>query len=149
MNDRHRPAAPGAGEPPSPIAPSEFPQYHVSRRPVLLALLGVGSLAGCSLIPGSSSAGGSSSAKPKAPEPAASSAAPSPTAAASPAPSATATATGGALEGWSLKEKVGQLMMVGVDATAPKQSSNEAVDTHHVGNIFIAGRTTAGGQATQ
>ena len=124
----------------------------MSRRPVLLAaLVGAGSLAGCSLIPGSSSAGSSPSAKPKAPEPAASSAAPSPTAAASPAPSATATATAtdGALAGWSLEEKVGQLMMVGVDAQAPKQSSNEAVDTHHVGNIFIAGRTTAGSQATQ
>ena len=125
----------------------------MSRRPVLLAaLVGAGSLAGCSLIPGSSSAGSSSpSAKPQTPEPAASSAAPSPTAAASPAPSATATATAtdGALAGWSLEEKVGQLMMVGVDAQAPKQSSNEAVDTHHVGNIFIAGRTTAGSQATQ
>ena len=124
----------------------------MSRRPVLLAaLVGAGSLAGCSLIPGSSSAGSSSSAKPKAPGPAASSAAPSPTSAASPAPSATATATAtdGALAGWSLEEKVGQLMMVGVDAQAPKQSSNEAVDTHHVGNIFIAGRTTAGSQATQ
>ena len=122
----------------------------MSRRPVLLAaLVGAGSLAGCSLIPGSSSAASSPSAKPKAPEPAASSAAPSPTAAASATPSATATATGGALEGWSLEEKVGQLMMVGVDAQAPKQSSNEAVDTHHVGNIFIAGRTTAGSQATQ
>ena len=124
----------------------------MSRRPVLLAaLVGAGSLAGCSLIPGSSSAGSSSSAKPKAPEPAASSATPSPTAAASPAPSATvtATATDGPLAGWSLEEKVGQLMMVGVDAQAPKQSSNEAVDTHHVGNIFIAGRTTAGSQAPQ
>ena len=124
----------------------------MSRRPVLLAaLVGAGSLAGCSLIPGSSSAGSSPSAKPQAPEPAASSAAPSPTAAASPAPSATATATAtdGALAGWSLEEKVGQLMMVGVDVQAPKQSSNEAVDTHHVGNIFIAGRTTAGSQATQ
>ena len=124
----------------------------MSRRPVLLAaLVGAGSLAGCSLIPGSSSAGSSPSAKPQAPEPATSSAAPSPTAAASPAPSATATATAtdGALAGWSLEEKVGQLMMVGVDATAPKQSSDEAVDTHHVGNIFIAGRTTAGSQATQ
>lgn len=124
----------------------------MSRRPVLLAaLVGAGSLAGCSLIPGSSSAGSSPSAKPQAPEPAASTAAPSPTAAASPAPSATATATAtdGALAGWSLEEKVGQLMMVGVDAQAPKQSSNEAVDTHHVGNIFIAGRTTAGSQATQ
>lgn len=124
----------------------------MSRRPVLLAaLVGAGSLAGCSLIPGSSSAGSSPSAKPQAPEPATSSAAPSPTAAANPAPSATATATAtnGALAGWSLEEKVGQLMMVGVDAQAPKQSSNEAVDTHHVGNIFIAGRTTAGSQATQ
>ena len=124
----------------------------MSRRPVLLAaLVGAGSLAGCSLIPGSSSAGSSPSAKPQAPEPAASSAAPSPTAAASASPSAaaTATATDGALAGWSLEEKVGQLMMVGVDAQAPKQSSNEAVDTHHVGNIFIAGRTTAGSQATQ
>ena len=124
----------------------------MSRRPVLLAaLVGAGSLAGCSLIPGSSSAGSSPSAKPQAPEPAASSAAPSPTAAASASPSATATATAtdGALAGWSLEEKVGQLMMVGVDAQAPKQSSNEAVDTHHVGNIFIAGRTTAGSQATQ
>ncbi|PKY74720.1 beta-N-acetylhexosaminidase [Actinomyces oris] len=152
MNDRHRPDISDAGEPLAPGATSQSSQHHVSRRPVLLAaLVGAGSLAGCSLIPGSSSAGSSPSAKPKAPEPAASSAAPSPTAAASPAPSATATATAtdGALAGWSLEEKVGQLMMVGVDAQAPKQSSNEAVDTHHVGNIFIAGRTTAGSQATQ
>ena len=152
MNDRYRPDTSDAGEPLAPGATSQSSQHHVSRRPVLLAaLLGTGSLAGCSLIPGSSSAGSSPSAKPKAPEPAASSAAPSPTAAASPAPSATATATAtdGALAGWSLEEKVGQLMMVGVDAQAPKQSSNEAVDTHHVGNIFIAGRTTAGSQATR
>ena len=115
---------------------------------LLAAFLGAGSLAGCSLIPGSSSAGGSSSsAKPKAPAPASPSAAPSPTASAM--ASATATASDGALAGWSLEEKVGQLMMVGVDATAPKDSSTEAVDTHRVGNIFIAGRTTAGGQATQ
>ena len=118
---------------------------------LLAALLSTGSLAGCSWIPGSSSAGGSPSpsAKPAATEPASPSAAPSPTAAASASPSATATAADGALAGWSLEEKVGQLMMVGVDAQAPKQSSNEAVDTHHVGNIFIAGRTTAGSQATQ
>ncbi len=152
MNDRYRPDTSDAGEPLAPGATGQSSPHHVSRRPVLLAaFLGAGSLAGCSLIPGSSSAGSSPSAKPKAPEPAASSAAPSPTAAASPAPSATATATAtdGALAGWSLEEKVGQLMMVGVDAQAPKQSSNEAVDTHHVGNIFIAGRTTAGSQATQ
>ena len=149
MNDRHRPETPDAGKTPSTSAPSQSPQHHVSRRPVLLAaFLGAGSLTGCSLIPGSSSAGGSSSsAKPKAPAPASPSAAPSPTASAM--ASATATASDGALAGWSLEEKVGQLMMVGVDATAPKDSSTEAVDTHRVGNIFIAGRTTAGGQATQ
>ena len=117
---------------------------------LLAAFLGAGSLAGCSLIPGSSSASSSSpSARPTTPKPAASSATPSPTAAASGTPSATATATTGALAGWSLEEKVGQLMMVGVDAQAPTQTSAQAVETHHVGNIFIAGRTTAGSQATQ
>ena len=117
---------------------------------LLAALLGTGSLAGCSLLPGSSSAGSSSpSVRPTTPKPVASSATPSPTATASPAPSAAATATDGPLAGWSLEEKVGQLMMVGVDATTPTQSSAQAVETHHVGNIFIAGRTTAGSQATQ
>ena len=117
---------------------------------LLAALLGTGSLAGCSLLPGSSSAGSSSpSVRPTTPKPAVSSAAPSPTSATSATTSATATATDGALAGWSLEEKVGQLMMVGVDATTPTQSSAQAVETHHVGNIFIAGRTTAGSQATQ
>ena len=60
MNDRHRPAAPDAGETPTPADPSTSPQHHMSRRPVLLAaLVGAGSLAGCSLIHGSSSAGSS------------------------------------------------------------------------------------------
>ena len=151
MNDRYRPDTSDAGEPLTPGATGQSSPHHVSRRPVLLAaFLSASSLAGCSLIPGSSSASSSSpSARPTTPKPAASSATPSPTAAASGTPSATATATTGALAGWSLEEKVGQLMMVGVDATAPKDSSTEAVDTHHVGNIFIAGRTTAGGQATQ
>ena len=151
MNDRHRPAAPDAGEAPTSTDPSTSPQHHVSRRPVLLAaLVGAGALAGCSLIPGSSSSGGaSSSARPTSPSPASSTSAPSSTAAASATPSATAPATAAALEGWSLEEKVGQLMMVGVDATSPKQASTEAVASQHVGNIFIAGRTTAGSQATQ
>ena len=151
MNDRYRPDTSDAGEPLAPGATGQSSPHHVSRRPVLLAaFLGAGSLAGCSLIPGSSSASSSSpSARPTTPKPAASSATPSPTAAASGTPSATATATTGALAGWSLEEKVGQLMMVGVDAQAPTQASAQAVETHHVGNIFIAGRTTAGSQATQ
>ncbi len=117
---------------------------------LLAALLGAGSLAGCSLIPGSSSAGSASpSAKPTTAAPTPSSTAPSPTTttAASATPSASASA--GTLQGWSLEEKVGQLMMVGVDAASPAQASTDAVASHHVGNIFIAGRTTAGSQATQ
>ena len=151
MNDRYRPDTSDAGKPLAPGATSQSSPHQVSRRPVLLAaFLGTGSLAGCSLLPGSSSAGSSSpSVRPTTPKPAVSSAAPSPTAAASATPSATASATAGALAGWSLEEKVGQLMMVGVDATTPTQSSAQAVETHHVGNIFIAGRTTAGSQATQ
>ena len=151
MNDRYRPDTSDAGEPLAPGATGQSSPHHVSRRPVLLAaFLSAGSLAGCSLIPGSSSASSSSpSARPTTPKPAASSATPSPTAPASGTPSATATATTGALAGWSLEEKVGQLMMVGVDAQAPTQASAQAVETHHVGNIFIAGRTTAGSQATQ
>ena len=115
---------------------------------LLAALLGAGTLAGCSLIPGASSAGSAStSTRPTTPAP--STAAPSATAAASATASATAPATAGALEGWSLEEKVGQLMMVGVDATSPQAVSTDAVASHHVGNIFVAGRTTAGSQAVQ
>lgn len=115
---------------------------------LLATLLGAGTLAGCSLIPGASSAGSAStSTKPTTPAP--STAAPSTTAAASATASASAPATAGALEGWSLEEKVGQLMMVGVDATSPQAVSTDAVASHHVGNIFVAGRTTAGSQAVQ
>ena len=124
----------------------------MSRRPVLLAaLVGAGSLAGCSLIPGSSSAGSSPSAKPQTPEPAASSAAPSPTAAASPAPSATvtATATDGPLAGWSLEQRVGQLLMMGVDAAEAPASARRAITSLHLGGVFLSGRSQGGTAATR
>ncbi|MFC2574464.1 MAG: glycoside hydrolase family 3 protein, partial [Actinomyces oris] len=61
MNDRYRPDTSDTGKPLAPGATSQSSPHHVSRRPVLLAaLLGAGSLAGCSLLPGSSSAGSSS-----------------------------------------------------------------------------------------
>ena len=143
MNERHRPAAPGDGEPGEPIVPQE-PLHHVSRRPVLLAtLLAAGPLAGCSPTPTSSRAGNASPATRLATP------APSTAAAASATPSATAPATVGALEGWTLEEKVGQLLMVGVDAASPEQASTEAVTGLHVGSIFVAGRSTAGSQATR
>ena len=141
MSDHHRPTAPGGVGIPDSNVPEEPAHHHVSRRPLLLAtLLSAGPLAGCSLTPASSRAGSASpSTRPTTPSP-------STAAAASATPStATPTATG-ALKGWSLEEKVGQLLMVGVDATSPGQASTEAVTNLHVGNIFIAGRSTAGSQ---
>ena len=115
---------------------------------LLAALLGAGSLAGCSLIPGSASAGSASPTQTvPTPEPANPLPAPAPKSRAT--SSSTASASAGPLEGWSLEEKVGQLIMVGVDAASPAKASTDAVTSHHVGNIFIAGRSTAGKQETQ
>ncbi|MBD8078589.1 glycoside hydrolase family 3 protein [Cellulosimicrobium arenosum] len=48
------------------------------------------------------------------------------------------------LAGWTLEQKVGQLLMVGVDVGDPQQVSYDAVSELHVGNVFLAGRTQAG-----
>ncbi len=50
------------------------------------------------------------------------------------------------LAGWSLEEKVGQLVMVGVDVHAHAAISDQVVRDLHVGNVFLAGRTMAGVQ---
>lgn len=50
------------------------------------------------------------------------------------------------MAGWSLEEKVGQLFMVGVDVHAHAAISDQVVRDLHVGNVFLAGRTTAGVQ---
>lgn len=52
------------------------------------------------------------------------------------------------LAGWTLEQKVGQLLMVGVDVRSPQQESYDAVTTRHVGNVFLAGRSQAGTTAT-
>lgn len=52
------------------------------------------------------------------------------------------------LAGWTLEQKVGQLLMVGVDVADPRQVSYDAVTEHHVGNVFLAGRSQAGTGAT-
>lgn len=61
-----------------------------------------------------------------------------------PAPDWTARPEPDPLAGWTLEQKVGQLLMVGVDVGAPQAASWDAVRMHHVGNVFLAGRTTAG-----
>ncbi len=47
------------------------------------------------------------------------------------------------LEGWTLRQKVGQLFMVGVPVTGDRTASTRAVERSHVGNIFLAGRSNA------
>ncbi|WP_318657251.1 glycoside hydrolase family 3 N-terminal domain-containing protein [Cellulosimicrobium composti] len=65
---------------------------------------------------------------------------PSPT----PTPPTPSTPPEDPLAGWSLEQKVGQLFMVGVDVSAPQQTSYDAVSRLHVGNVFLAGRSQEG-----
>ncbi|MCA5891803.1 glycoside hydrolase family 3 protein [Isoptericola sp. NEAU-Y5] len=70
----------------------------------------------------------------------------------SPSPSATpstSSAPDDELAGWSLAQKVGQLLVVGVSVSDPEPVSARAVRQHHVGNIFLHGRSDAGVAATR
>lgn len=62
---------------------------------------------------------------------------------ASPSP-ASPPATGADLSTWSLEQKVGQLLMVGVDATSDGSGATHLVTDLHVGGIFLSGRSSAG-----
>lgn len=54
------------------------------------------------------------------------------------------------LEGWTVEHKVGQLVMVGVAVDgASADASSAAVTEHHVGNVFLHGRSEAGVEATR
>ena len=114
------------------------------RRPVVLTgLLGVASLAGC----------GSLSSKPR-PASTDDPGTMSPTAApedfsTESAPAASASATPNPLDGWTLEQKVGQLLMVGADTSGPQMVSIDAVATHHVGNVFIARQTRSGADSVR
>lgn len=137
----------GPGTTRSPATPGAYGHLHAGRRPVIMtALLGAAALAGCG-------AQEASSGSPQASQPAPATAPPSQTGASpseapgSAAPSATDPSSPDPLEGWSLEEKVGQLIMVGVEADAPSPLASAAITDHHVGGLFIAGRTRAGSQA--
>ncbi|MET4225674.1 glycoside hydrolase family 3 N-terminal domain-containing protein [Oerskovia enterophila] len=89
------------------------------------------------------SPGGAPDAPTKAP-PSGNGAPPSPTATATPTPTEAPDASAAPLAGWSLEQKVGQLLMVGVNVGKVDQASYDAISSHHVGNLFLAGRTQAG-----
>lgn len=63
---------------------------------------------------------------------------------ATPTPTPSPSPSADPLAGWTLEQKVGQLLMVGVSVHSPQDASYDAVRTYHVGNVFLAGRTQAG-----
>ena len=122
--------------PPPPTA-----RRMVSRRPVVLAGLLGAALAGCSSR--GSEHGSISTAGPATTAPAPTDPAPTSN---DPEPEVTDSPSSGPLEGWTLEQKVGQLLMVGADTSGPQIASIDAVSTHHVGNVFISGQTRAGAE---
>ncbi len=118
---------------------------RVGRRPMLLAaLIGTAGLAACGKGPSGPTTAAPEQSPSGTPSPAQTTSEPTPTPTA--APSGTA-APDDPLAGWSLEEKVGQLLMVGVDAASPSQAAKDAVTTHHAGNIFLSGRSSASATA--
>jgi beta-N-acetylhexosaminidase len=53
--------------------------------------------------------------------------------------------------GWSTAQKVGQLLVAGtpVDAATVSDATRTAIEDHHVGNVFLHGRSEAGVAATR
>lgn len=130
-----------------------LPGRPLRRRSLLLGAATAAALAGCDSTGTSASSGASTRT---ASSPAGSATAPTPPSpSASPTPSEAAiaaTTTGAAdgisLDGWTLEQKVGQLLMVGVDAgstTAPSRYVTEL----HVGGVFLSGRSSRGDAATK
>jgi len=125
----------------------------------LAATLVVVALAACSGPGSEPSPGPASSAAQGSPPPSPST--PGPTASASPSaspdtsPTPTPEPTGSperpddVLAGWSLEQRVGQLLMVGVSVSDPAPVSAEAIRDKHVGNVFLHGRSKAGVAATR
>lgn len=122
----------------SPDAPSLAPRRGTGRRPVVLAgLLAATALTRC--------ARGESG--PATEQATADRTRTDPDDVSASAAASTAPADTDPLEGWSPEERAGQLIMVGVETVGPRLASIDAVSTHHVGNVFIAGQTHAGAEA--
>lgn len=122
----------------SPDAPSLAPRRGTGRRPVVLA----GLLAATALTRCARGESGPATEQATADRTRTDPDDVSVSAAASTAPADT-----DPLEGWSPEERAGQLIMVGVETAGPRLASIDAVSTHHVGNVFIAGQTHAGAEA--
>lgn len=131
-------------------APKPPRGHALAQRPLLVGAL-VAGLAACgSSRPASgdsapSTGAGAASATPAAAGPTSS----SPTPATSPAPATPAAPATGPLAGWSLEQRVGQLLMMGVDAAEAPASARRAITSLHLGGVFLSGRSQGGTAATR
>ena len=131
-------------------APKPLRGRALARRPLLVGALVTG-LAACSSsrpAPGDSapSAGaGAASAAPPATGPTSS----SPASAAATTPTAPTAPATGPLAGWSLEQRVGQLLMMGVDAAEAPAGARRAITSLHLGGVFLSGRSQGGTAATR
>lgn len=134
-------------------APKPLRGRALARRPLLVGALVTGLAACGSSRPASgdaapSAGAGAASAAPAATGPTSSSSAPA-APAASPAPATPAAPATGPLAGWSLEQRVGQLLMMGVDAAEAPASARKAITSLHLGGVFLSGRSQGGTAATR
>ncbi len=131
-------------------APKPLRGRALARRPLLVGALVTGLAACSSSRPASGDAApsaeaGAASAAPAATGPTSS----SPASATSPAPATPAAPATGPLAGWSLEQRVGQLLMMGVDAAEAPASARRAITSLHLGGVFLSGRSQGGTAATR
>ena len=71
-----------------------------------------------------------------------------PTHSTKPGPTAPPSPAEKTLAAMSLKERIGQLLMVGVPATGSSAADRSTISTHELGNFFLKGRSSAGTAGT-
>lgn len=132
----------------------DTPAHAPSRRSLLALSLSTAGLAACGRAASSGTAVESPTAVPtpgsegatSGPAPATTLTAPAPEPSPSPSPTSSAAPS---LAGWNLEQQVGQLLMVGTDATSASRTVVSAVTDLHAGGVFLSGRSEAGAAATR
>ncbi len=115
------------------------------RAVAVLALASVAAVSGCggsspSPSPAPPVAAPSSPSASPAPSPTTPSPTPTPTPSPTPSPSLSPTAVD-PLAGWTLEQKVGQLLMVGLPVKGSRDATHALVTDRHVGGVFLEGRS--------
>ena len=129
---------------------------HLRPSPPSRALLPRRALVSAAVVVAATAAGTTAVlAWPRRPAPAPTAGAPSstpsatPSASPSPETSPSPAASTDPVAGWSVEQIVGQLLMAGVPAEGSAQEISSLLEAHHVGGVFLSGRSRAGLAATR